>query len=236
MIAVLPARGGSKRVPRKNIRPLSGRPLIEWTIETCLTSGEFSRVLVSTDDDEIAAVARAAGAEVPFMRPAELADDTTPTVDVVQHAVTWLVNAGISVDLACCVYPAAVFVNAGHIRGARELLEAHPSASYCATVVPYPYPVQRALRRSADGRMTFVQPENARALTQELECLFHDAGQLYWGRASAWLGRLPILDTAVGYPLDPATVVDIDTEEDWRRAALLHRLLRQDQGDGDTLG
>jgi N-acylneuraminate cytidylyltransferase len=225
MIAVIPARGGSKRIPRKNIRPLSGRPLIAWSIESCLTSGEFSRVIVSTDDDEISAIAIAAGAEVPFVRPASLSDDHAPTVDVIAHAVEHLAAMGSAVDLVCCVYPASVFLGADDLRGARELLQQHPATPYAATVVPYPYPVQRALRRSPEGTLSFVQPEHSGTRTQDLETLVHDAGQFYWGRSAAWLDRVAILDNAVGYPVDPSRVVDIDTEDDWRRAEVLHQML-----------
>lgn len=226
MIAVIPARGGSKRIPRKNVRELNGRPLIAWTIEACLTSGAFDRVLVSTDDEQIASVARASGAEVPFVRPAELSDDFAPTVDVIAHAVGWLVAQGSVFDLACCVYPASVFLPAGDFVGARDLLGARPDAAYSATVTTYPYPVQRAVRLAEDGRLTFVQPENAESRTQDLEPLWHDAGQFYWGRTDAWLQRMPILPNAVGYPVDAHRIVDIDTEEDWTRAELLHRLLQ----------
>lgn len=219
-VAIVPARGGSKRIPRKNIRPLSGRPLLWWSVQTCLDSEAFDDVIVSTDDDEIAAVAIDAGASVPFMRPAELSNDYAPTVDVVQHALTWLRDDGRPADTACCVYPASVFLGPADLMQSRELLTRAP---YVATVTGYPYPVQRALVMGTGGELAFAHPEYADARTQDLEARWHDAGQFYWGRADAWLARLPILPNAVGYAIDPATVCDIDTEEDWRRAEQLHR-------------
>jgi len=221
-VAIIPARCGSKRIPRKNIRPISGQPLITWAIGLCLDSGAFDDVIVSTDDDEIADIAEKAGARVPFRRPADLADDIAPTVDVIAHAVAWLRAQGQSIDLACCFYPASIFLPATEIPGARDLLLAHPGAAYAATVVPYPHPVQRALRLSGDGSLSFVQPEFAAARTQDLEPLWHDAGQFYWGHAQSWLDRVPILPNAIGYPVDASRVCDIDTEDDWRRAVLLH--------------
>lgn len=237
MIAIIPARGGSKRIPRKNARLMNGHPLLAWAIDVCLESGAFDRVIVSTDDDEIAAIARSGGAEVPFKRPESLADDVTPTVDVIAHAVSWLVDAGATVDLACCVYPACILVNARDITGARDLLLSQPDAAYSATVARYPYPVQRALRMTAGSRLSFAQPEYADHRTQDLEPLWHDAGQFYWGRGAAWLDRLPILPNAVGFAVDPNRVVDIDTEEDWARAELLHRLVLGERGgSAATLG
>jgi pseudaminic acid cytidylyltransferase len=224
-VAIIPARGGSKRVPRKNIRLISGRPIIAWAIALCRDSGAFDDVVVSTDDDEIAAIAEGAGARVPFRRPEGLADDVAPTVDVISHAVTWLERQGQAVDLACCVYPASVFLPSADLRRSRDVLLAHPEAAYVATVVPYPHPVQRALRQADDGTLSFVQPEFASSRTQDLEPLWHDAGQFYWGRADAWRARVPILPHAVGYPVDADRVCDIDTEDDWRRAEVLHALV-----------
>ena len=221
-VAIIPARGGSKRIPRKNIRPMSGKPLLWWSIQTCLASGAFDEVVVSTDDEEIAAIAREAGASVPFTRPEHLADDTTATVDVISHAVGWLAENNQSFAAACCVYPASVFLRGEDYARSRPLLE---RADYVATVVRYPYPVQRALTMGAGGALAFAHPEYADSRTQDLDERWHDAGQFYWGSARAWLDRVSILDNAVGYAVDGSLVCDIDTEEDWRRAEQLHRIL-----------
>ncbi len=224
-VAIIPARGGSKRIPRKNVRELSGHPLLWWSVQLCLESGAFDDVIVSTDDDEIADIARAAGASAPFVRPAHLADDIAPTVDVIAHAIEWLDSVGRTVDLACCVYPASIFLGPQDLLRSRDLLVATAHAAYVATVTRYPHPVQRAMAMSDDGRLSFVQPEFAGSRTQDLEERWHDAGQFYWGRAQAWRERLPILPNAVGYAVESSRVCDIDTEEDWRRAESLHRVM-----------
>lgn len=233
-VAIIPARGGSKRIPRKNIRSMSGKPLLWWSVQICLESGAFDDVVVSTDDDEIATVALDAGASVPFSRPTELAGDMTPTVDVISHAVAWLAENDRPVDAACCVYPASVFLRGEDYLRSRALLERAP---YVATVTRYPYPVQRALTMSTGGSLSFAHPEYADSRTQDLDERWHDAGQFYWGSASAWLERTSILDNAVGYAVDATHVCDIDTEEDWRRAEQLHRiLLEQGPVEPPTVG
>ncbi|MDI1291029.1 MAG: pseudaminic acid cytidylyltransferase [bacterium] len=221
-VAIIPARGGSKRIPRKNIRPISGKPLLWWSVQTCLASGAFDDVVVSTDDEEIAGIARDSGASVPFIRPADLAGDMTATVDVISHAVSWLVENDRAVQAACCVYPASVFLRGEDYSRSRALLD---RAEYVATVTRYPYPVQRALTMGLGGTLAFAHPEYAGSRTQDLDERWHDAGQFYWGTARAWLDRLSILDNAVGYAVDGSLVCDIDTEEDWRRAEQLHRIL-----------
>jgi N-acylneuraminate cytidylyltransferase len=224
-LAVIPARGGSRRIPRKNVRLMSGRPLLAWAVDLCLESGLFAQTIVSTDDDEIAEIARAAGAHVPFRRPAELADDHASTVSVISHAVTWYAAEHGPLDAACCVYPAAILVSAQDLSGGRDLLD-RTDRPYVASVTEYPYPVQRALERDDEGRLSFVDPAAADMRTQDLAPRWHDAGQFYWGRWPAWAEGLAILPHAAGYPLPPGSVVDIDTEADWDRAAGLHALRR----------
>lgn len=224
-VAVLPARGGSKRIPRKNIRELSGRPLISWAIETALSSGVFEEVVVSTDDPEIASVALESGAAVPFTRPPEFSDDFTSTSVVMHHAVeTLAASSSVAVELFCCIYPAAIFVDTSDY--ARSQLQAAQlnDASYLATVTRFSHPIQRALTMSDGGRIAFVDPTCSDARTQDLPPRWHDAGQFYWGRAKSWTEGLPILENSFGYELDAWKVQDIDNEEDWRRAELLHSL------------
>lgn len=220
-LAVIPARGGSKRIPRKNVRDMSGRPLISWAIDIALASGQFDEVVVSTDDDEIATIAESSGASVPFRRPASLADDHASTASVIAHAASHMRERGLVADLVCCLYPAAIFVTTDDLVGARQLLEA-ATRPYAAAVVPYPHPIQRALQLGTEGELTPVDPEGLAKRTQDLPARWHDAGQFYWGRASAWLAGQPILPNAVGYPLAVGAVVDIDTEDDWLLAERLH--------------
>lgn len=228
-LAIVPARGGSKRIPRKNIKPLDGVPLLTRTLRTLLDSGQFAHVVVSTDDDEIAEVAEQAGAAVPFRRPAELADDHAPTAPVVAHAVAEVAEVlGDTSDEVCVAYPAAVFVDTDDVVAARARLR-ETGADYAFTATTFAAPIQRALRVGDDGRAAMLHPEHRDTRSQDLEEHVHDAGQLYWGRRAAWLEQRPVLggDSAV-HVLPRWRVVDIDTPEDWDRAELLFQLLDRD--------
>lgn len=219
-LAVIPARGGSKRIPRKNLRPFAGRPMIGYAIEAARASGLFSRIVVSTDDAEIADVARALGAEVPFTRPAELADDHAPTVPVIGHALQAL---QVPDDLAvCCIYPGVPLLQAADLQRARALLSDH-RPEYVFPVAAYPSPVQRALLREADGRSRPMQPEHTQTRTQDLPAAYFDAGQFYWARAATWRAGLSIHGHARTLVVPEWRTVDIDTPDDWTRAEALYR-------------
>lgn len=224
-LAVIPARGGSKRIPRKNIRDFAGRPIIAHSIGAALESGCFDRVIVSTDDEEIAAVARQWGAETPFLRPATLADDHTGTNAVVKHAIGWFREAGHAVELACCIYATAPFVQARYLRQGLERLAASDKA-FAFSVTSFPFPIQRAIRINAAGAVEAIWPENIARRSQDLEEAFHDAGQFYWGRADAFLADT-VLFSPVSLPvvLPRHLVQDIDTLEDWQRAEHMYRAL-----------
>lgn len=226
-IAIIPARGGSKRIPRKNIKPFAGKPMIGYAIEAALASGQFDRVIVTTDDDEIEQVARAHGADLPFRRPAELADDHTPTVPVIQHAITACNDLGWGITHACCIYPGVPFIRAADLAAALTLLEEQGGEGYTFPVTGFPSPIQRALKRNAQGK---VEPFNAQYVstrTQDLEPAYHDAGQFYWGRAEAWLAGLNIHANGRAIVLPEWRVVDIDTPADWERAEALYRVVAQ---------
>ncbi len=227
-LAVIPARGGSKRIPRKNIRPFLGKPIIAWSIEAARKSGLFDHIIVSTDDEEIAAVAREWGAEVPFLRPKELADDHTGTMPVVAHAIRWAQRHGWAADPVCCIYATAPFIRPEDLkRGYALLMESGKAHAF--TVTSFPYPIQRALRITADGGMEMFQPEHYHSRSQDLEPAWHDAGQFYWSRAQAVLQDIPIFSArSAPVKLPPHRVQDIDTEEDWARAELLMRILREE--------
>ena len=224
-IAVLPARGGSKRVPRKNVRPFCGRPMIAWPIRAALDSGLFDKVVVTTEDDEIAAAARAAGAEVPFMRPAGLADDHTPTRAVVNHAITAMAGlTGRPVASACLIYATAAFLAPDDLRAARALLDA-PGRDFVFAALPFAHPVQRALVEDGAGGVRMLSPEHAGTRSQDLPEAFHDAAQFYWGRAEAFLAGRPMFGPASApYLLARDRAVDIDTPADWDFAEALMRL------------
>ncbi|MEP4558971.1 pseudaminic acid cytidylyltransferase [Cobetia amphilecti] len=222
-IAVIPARGGSKRIPRKNIREFGGKPMIAWSIEAALASGCFDRVLVSTDDDEIAAMAIALGAEAPFRRPAQLADDYTGTVPVIAHAIDWLQSQGEAPQAVCCLYATAPFVQAEDLKSGFSALQGG-DVDYAFSVTSYAFPIQRALPLTDEGRVEMFQPEHFTTRSQDLEEAWHDAGQFYWGRAEAWLAGMSIFSQrTVPVKLPRHRVQDIDTPEDWQRAEWLFR-------------
>jgi pseudaminic acid cytidylyltransferase len=224
-LAVIPARGGSKRIPRKNIRRFAGVPMIAHAIAAARDSGLFARIVVSTDDDEIAEVAREYGAEVPFRRPAELAGDHAATAPVVAHAIQACGAPGESADPVCCLYPCVPLLRPEDLTQALALLEGS-GADFCFPVVAFASPVQRALRRAPDGRMSPIDATHEFSRTQDLEPAYHDAGQFYWGRASAWLAGRRVHSGGIGHPMPAWRVVDIDTPEDWARAELIHRALK----------
>ena len=229
-IAIIPARGGSKRIPKKNIKPFCGKPMIAWSIAAARESRCFDRVIVSTDDEEIAVVAQTAGAEIPFIRPAELADDHTGTGAVIRHALQWVADQGERIDLACCIYATAPFVTATDLQQGMVRLQAAPEKKYAFSVTSFPFPIQRAIRLTDDGGVEPFQPECMPMRSQDLEEAYHDAGQFYWGRPEAFLNG-PSVFSPLSIPiiLPRHRVQDIDTEEDWIRAELLFRALQMEQ-------
>lgn len=231
-LAVIPARGGSKRIPRKNIRPFHGRPIIAWSIEAALRTGLFDRVIVSTDDPEIAEVSRREGAEIPFLRPANLADDRTGTNAVVAHALTHFAESDQPVEQVCCIYATAPFVTADLLREGYDRLLAR-GHGYAFSVTSFAFPIQRALRIAADGSIAMFQPEHLTTRSQDLEEAWHDAGQFYWGYPDAFMSDLPLFsEHAVPIALPRHRVQDIDTLEDWRRAELMFATLKSEEEGG----
>jgi pseudaminic acid cytidylyltransferase len=221
-IAVIPARGGSKRIPRKNIRAFAGRPMIAWAIEAARASNLFAHIVVSTDDEEIAAIARSHGAETPFMRPRDLADDHTATVPVISHAVEYCMKLGWQIEYVCCIYPGSPLLQASDLVAALRLAS-DSNAQFVYPVTEYAHPVQRAMRRLPNGSMQFLHPEFELVRTQDLEKTYHDAGQFYWGRSSAWLAGKKMHTDGLGMPIPNWRVIDIDSEDDWLRAELLFK-------------
>ncbi|SMF10719.1 pseudaminic acid cytidylyltransferase [Pseudogulbenkiania subflava] len=225
-LAVIPARGGSKRIPRKNIKDFCGQPMIARSIEAARISGCFDCIIVSTDDEEIAAVARAHGADVPFMRPPELSDDHTGTIPVIAHAIKWQQQQGEKPHLICCIYATAPFVAAEDLNRGLEAIEL-TQADYAFSVTSYPFPIQRAVRITEAGRVEMFAPENFTTRSQDLEEAYHDAGQFYWGQANAWLSGQPIFSgNTVPVILPRHRVQDIDTPEDWTRAEMMFRVMQ----------
>ncbi|TCK42746.1 N-acylneuraminate cytidylyltransferase [Paraburkholderia sp. BL8N3] len=223
-IAVIPARGGSKRIPRKNIKEFGGRPMIAYAIRAALDAGLFEHVIVSTEDEEIARISESIGAEVPFLRPAALADDQTPTVPVVRSVIESCAALGWNVRDVCCVYPCVPFLEPDDLISAHRLLSSS-GASYVFTVSEFPASPQRALRINEAGEVEPFLPEFQLVRTQDLEPLYFDAGQFYWGAAAAWLDGRKIHSHGVAFVVPGWRAVDIDTPEDWERAARLYEAL-----------
>lgn len=223
-VAIIPARGGSQRIPRKNLKLFEGQPIIAWSIRAALACGLFDEVVVSTDDDEIADVARAYGALVPFRRPASLADHHTGTTAVVQHALRTLDMAH---ELACCIYATAPLLQATDLQRGLAALQADAGKCFAFSVCSFAFPVQRALQLDGQGGVAPLYPEFSPMRSQDLTPAWHDAGQFYWGRREAWLQGLPMFaGHSLPITLPRHRVQDIDTPEDWRRAEYLFAALK----------
>jgi pseudaminic acid cytidylyltransferase len=217
-VAVIPARGGSKRIPRKNVRAFAGKPMIAHSIECAKESGVFDRIIVSTDDEEISRISRDYGAEVPFVRPKELSDDYANTTDVMSHAVGWLEGKGIAASGVCCIYATAPFIRSEDVKNGLAILETGRWA-YVFSATTFPAPVFRSFQKNADGGIEMLFPQHYASRSQDLPEALHDAGQFYWARPRTWLDGAAIFginSTVISIPR--WRVQDIDTEEDWVRA------------------
>lgn len=222
-VAVIPARGGSKRIPRKNIKEFCGKPMIAWSIETANASGLFDRVIVSTDDPEIADVARRFGAESPFERPAELSNDHAATTEVVAHATRWLQEQHQDVEAVCCIYATAPFIQVDDLRRAWDALNSG-EWDFAFAVTEFAAPIFRSFRQNTDGGIEMFYPEHFLTRSQDLPTALHDAGQFYWGRPQAWIEGRRVFDRRSIPEIIPRwRVQDIDTAEDWMRAELMFR-------------
>lgn len=225
-LCVIPARGGSKRIKRKNIKEFCGKPIIAYAIEVAKASGLFTHVIVSTEDKEVAAVSRSFGAEVPFARPTELAGDHTATAPVISHAIKVSDSLGWSVDNVCCIYPASPFIQINDLTAAL-LLKEKTNAKFSFPVAEFPSAIQRALRRDQNGMLSPFLPENELSRTQDLGSVYYDVGQFYWGSSESWLNNFRIHSNGAGLMIPSWRVVDIDTLQDWYRAELIYEALRQ---------
>ena len=227
-LCVIPARGGSKRIPRKNIREFCGRPMIAYAIDAAFASGLFDQIMVSTDDDEIADIATLAGATVPFRRPADLSDDHASTTDVICHALNWGMEQAWTIEAACCVYATAAFVTAQDLCDAHAMIS--PDCDFVFPAVRFGHPPQRGFVDQGGGSPAFIQPEYRSTRTQDLPPVFHDPGQFYWGKSTAWLNKEPFFGPRTKFIEIPEWhAVDIDRPEDWVRAEALFTLMKEGQ-------
>jgi len=225
-LCVIPARGGSKRIPRKNIKPFNGKPMIAYSIKAAIKSGCFDKVIVSTDDLEIAEIAKQYGAEIPFTRPEELSNDYAGTLPVIKHAIEWFEDKGIVPIEVCCLYATAPFVTSKHIKAAYQQLQ-DTQAEYCFTVTSFSFPIQRAVRLSEQNRIEMFYPEHVNTRSQDLVEAYHDAGQFYWGKSETFKKEKAIFsEISSPYLLPRHLVQDIDTPEDFQRAELMYQVLQ----------
>lgn len=230
-IAVIPARGGSKRIPRKNIKSFCGKPMIAWSIEVAKSSGLFDHIIVSTDDEEIAETAKKYGAEVPFIRPAELSDDFVGTGAVVKHTVEWVIKNLNRPEYVCTIYATAPFIRKlDLVNGFNLLIEEGSQLAF--TVTSFPFPIQRAVKINNKQRVSMFQPEHYMSRSQDLEDAYHDAAQFYWAETNAVLNDVSAFSLdATALILPRYRVQDIDTLEDWKRAEHLFKILEQEDKD-----
>ena len=220
-IAVIPARGGSKRIPRKNIKTFNGKPMIAWSIEVAKSSDLFERIIVSTDDAEIAEVSKYWGAEVPFIRPAELSNDFATTTEVIAHVAKWAIDQALDLESICCIYATAPFVQVADIKRGYEALDSG-DWDYAFTVTDFAAPIFRSFKQTDQGGLEMFFPEHFGKRSQDLPVALHDAGQFYWGRSEAWIQGKRIFDNRSKPIVIPRwRVQDIDTQEDWERAEIL---------------
>lgn len=220
-IAVIPARGGSKRIPGKNIKLFHGKPMITWSIEAAQHSGMFDHIIVSTDDQEIAEVAVRSGAEVPFMRPGDLANDHAGLTEVVTHTTRWCLAEGWKVDAVCCLLATAPFMRVSDIRMGWEALETGEWA-YAFAATDFAAPIFRAFRQTEEGGVEMFFPEHFTTRSQDLPVALHDAAQFYWGMTSAWMEGRRVFERSSKPIIIPRwRVQDIDTPDDWQRAEML---------------
>lgn len=224
-ICIIPARGGSKRIPRKNIKPFCGQPMLAWALAAARNSGLFSRIIVSTDDREIAQIATALGAEAPFSRPDTLSDDHTSSMAVIAHAVGEL---GLDQTTAvCALYPTAPFVTPADLQGAQSLLD---QGDFVMSVTSFAFPIQRASLIGEDGALSMIDHDAFFTRSQDLPEAVHDAGAFYWAHAGYWATMSTPYDGRVmPFKLPRARVQDIDTAEDWDRAEAMFKALGLDQ-------
>ncbi|MDA7818231.1 pseudaminic acid cytidylyltransferase [Sulfurimonas sp.] len=225
-IAIIPARGGSKRIPRKNIKDFFGKPLIAYSIQTALESNLFDKVIVTTDDEEIAAIAKEYGANIPFIRPRELSDDFTGTDDVVQHALNYLKEQGEEFNYICTIYATAPLLQSKYLmQGFEKLKNSDALNAFSATTMPFP--IQRTFKINADGRCEMFTPEHYMTRSQDLEEAYQDAGQFYWAKLDKSSKEIMFGKDSIAIILPRHLVQDIDTPEDWERAELMYEILHK---------
>lgn len=226
-IAVIPARGGSKRIPRKNIKDFHGKPIISYAITAAIESGLFEHVFVSTDDNEIASIAEQYGATVPFVRPKELADDHSTLGNVLAHTSHWLSENGFEFSAICSIFPTSPFLHTNDLKAAYDIFSTG-NWNYVFAATEYVSPIQRSFRIRDDQTVEMFHPEEFETRSQDLEKAYHDAGMFSWGTPEAWKEqRPPFSNASTIYKLPHYRVIDLDTIDDWLRAEIMYEVLEK---------
>jgi pseudaminic acid cytidylyltransferase len=225
-LCVIPARGGSKRIPKKNVKIFCGKPIIAWSIEVAIASKCFDKIIVSTDDKKIADLAKSYGVDVPFMRPKTLSDDYTETVPVISHAIKWQIEHHQKPLYVCCIYATAPFIELSDIKNGLKILKSS-GLDYIFSATNFAHPIQRSFKIKKDKRLEMFYSEYLNYRSQDLDEAFHDVGQFYWGSADTWLEKKPIISENSFPILIPRTrAIDIDTIEDWKIAEKMFEVIK----------
>ncbi len=230
-LCIIPARGGSKRIPKKNIKDFYGKPLIAYSIEIAKDSKLFDKIIVSTDDEEIAKVSKEYGAEVPFIRPKELADDYAGTDAVINHAVDFFKSIGESFDYLCTIYATAPFLQIKYLKEGLEKLK-NSNAVYSFSATSMPFPIWRTFKITKNERCEMFFPEHYNSRSQDLQEAYQDAGQFYWQKLNKTSNEVMFGKDSIPIVLPRYLVQDIDTLEDWQRAKIVYKVLKESEKNG----
>ena len=226
VVSIIPARGGSKRIPRKNIKHFHGKPLISYSIEVALKSKLFEKVIVSTDDEEIAKIAIECGAVVPFLRPKELSDDFTGTGEVINHVLEYLKSVGENYNFVCTIYATAPFLDEKYlVEGFEKLKNSNAKNTFSCTSMPFP--IQRTFKITQDERCEMFFPEHFKTRSQDLQEAYQDAGQFYWTNLDVESKEIIFSKDSIPIILPRFLVQDIDSLEDWARAEIMYEVIKR---------
>jgi len=226
-VAIIPARTGSKRILKKNIKTFHSKPIIYWSIKVAKESSIFDKIIVSTDSEEIKKIVEKYNVEVPFIRPTNLSDDYTPTKSVISHSLEYLNSINYYPDYACCIYPCAPLMLSGDIVKAFNMM-LEKNLEFIYPITKFNHPIQRALKVDSNSKLSFIYPEHELKRTQDLDTSYHDAAQFYWGKSSAWASGKDMHSTGSGMIIPNWRVADIDDEDDWKKSEILFKVLNED--------
>lgn len=226
-ICIIPARGGSKRIPKKNIKDFYGVPIIKYSIDIALKSKLFKEVIVSTDDNEISEISKKFGANVPFLRPKLLSDDYTGIQEVINHAIDYLKLKNNSIDFICCLFPTAPFVKVEELKKGLDLISKVKENRFTFSATKFSYPIQRSFSLNREQLADPFDKSFTKERSQDLKDFYHDAGQFYWGSIKSWASKLNLFEKSLPIILPSWRVQDLDTLEDWERAELIYRIIKE---------